>query len=214
MTIPASGGESLPAIPEPAPIASFAGGGVIPRSGVYRLEAGEVVVPREADEVEDAGEHWYLPLKPGDPIRAKANPDPDAYWRLAMTPQEAQAAIQQGDPAETPILAPAMVLRLPPRKRAAAAEFLRRRQYEDAQGTLLDVVQAFAPRTAMAPPTTGRGLAPARMPGSAARSGLPSVEESTDEAIEDYYRKQEGEKFPWGPHIPVGMRRLPAGVPA
>lgn len=158
---PPAAAESEGSLTPTEPLASLRAGGPIPRTGLYRLHAGETVVPAEPrgeDPNAPKAPHWYLPLKPGQPIQAKKNPDPRAYWRLAMSPEDATAAIQSGDPAELPILAPSMVLALPPRKRAAAAEFLRRRQYENPDGTLLDVVQALEPRPAAGPPTRGNGL--------------------------------------------------------
>ena len=36
---------------------------------------------------------------------------------------------------------------------------------------------------------------------------LPSVEEAVEKAIEDYFREEEGEKWPWGPHVPIGRKK-------
>ena len=35
---------------------------------------------------------------------------------------------------------------------------------------------------------------------------LESLNEAVEEAIEDYRRKEEGEKWPWGPHVPISKR--------
>ena len=36
---------------------------------------------------------------------------------------------------------------------------------------------------------------------------LQSIEEAAEEAIKDYLRKKEGEKWPWGPHVPIGHKK-------
>ena len=197
-TPPPAPSADQPTLPEEEMVPSLRGGGSVTRTGLYRLHAGETVLPagaRGEDPNAPKAPHWYLPLTPGEPVQAKKNPDPGAYWRLAFTPEEAREAIQAGA-AETPLLVPPGMLNLPARKRAAASEFLRRQQYENPQETLLDAVERTTPLGA-APPTTGRGL-------QSPPTLLPSVEDSTDDAIDEYYRKQEGEKYPWGPHLPIG----------
>ena len=115
------------------------GGGLVPVTGVYRLQQGEVVLPSPTRPAE-AGGNWYLPTDDGPLRRAPKNPDPARYWRVAQGRAEAQEAVRSGDPAELPILAPPGVLALGPRKRAASLEFLRRAQHENPAGTLSDVL--------------------------------------------------------------------------
>ena len=154
-TVPVPGG-----IP---PLPSLRHGGVVSRGGAYRLEAGEVVVPANGGRVIETRKdgNLYVPVDGGPPERAKKNPDPERYWRVVLSSQEAQDAIRSGDPAETPILANLGTMLMGPQKRGASLEFLRRAQHQNPAGTLMDAlsVASLQEGSGFAPPMQ-RGLDP------------------------------------------------------
>ena len=162
-TPPPPPGAAAPPNPATPPLPSLHRGGVVPRAGAYHLQAGEVVVPagggRTVEMTKDG--NLYVPVDGGAPERAKKNPDPARYWRVAMSSQEAQEALQGGDPAETPILANPSVMLAGPRKRAAGLEFLRRAQHQNPAGTLMDAlgVASLQEGPSFQPPMP-RGLEP------------------------------------------------------
>ena len=144
---PPEGGVASPT-PEEQFIPSGRHGGLVTRTGLYRLHEGEKVIPTGVSKppnrllggAVEAGLFTYLPSDGGPPERARKNPDAARFWRVAQSAAEAREALRSGDPAELPILAHPGVLALGPRKRAASLEFLRRAQHENPAGTLGDVL--------------------------------------------------------------------------
>ena len=90
------------------------------------------------------------------------------------------------------------ILGMPIHEAAPLIEKARWAQYEQPGGgiELLDAMARSATTI----------FSPHKPPSFPTSPVLPSVEESTDEAIEDYKRKEEGEKFPWGPKVPIGRK--------
>ena len=128
----------------PEPTAGFFSvhtGGIIPRTGLYQLQEGELVIPatKNKDGVFEARlEHKYLPLSGGPPREAKSNPDPAKYWRLAFSAAEAKQALAEGDPGEMPIVLGPQALQFGPRRLVAAAEAARRIQHANPESTFGD----------------------------------------------------------------------------
>ena len=141
-----------PGVASPTPeepfIPSGRHGGLVTRTGLYRLHEGEKVIPTGASKPpnrllgdnSEEGLFTYVPSDGGAPKRASKNPDAARFWRVAQSTAEAQEALRSGDPGELPIFAHPGVLSLGPRKRAASLEFLRRAQHENPAGTLSDVL--------------------------------------------------------------------------
>ena len=130
-------------------------GGLVPRTGTYTLHQGEMVLPtgqmgQDVTPSEPAQEMYaYLAVDSGGVKWAKKNPDADKYWRLAFTPQEARAALLDGDQAEIPVVVPRSVTHLPGRRMVAAVEAARQAQHQDPVRTLWDFL---SPAVATAPP--------------------------------------------------------------
>lgn len=184
---------------------SLARGGVVPSGGIYRLEAGEMVVPADGGRVIETRKdgNLYVPVDGGPPERAKKNPDPQRFWRVVMSSQEAQDAIRSGDPAETPILANLGTMLMGPQKRTASLEFLRRAQHQNPAGTLGDAlsVASLQEPSGLSPPIQ-RGLEP--------RFGPPERLFNPPAPLEEEFDRENGEPSGGG----TGARRVAQAQPS
>ena len=141
------------------PLQSIHEGGVVPHTGAFTLERGEIVIPREVAQRLIGGANGsvprqnrmmrtYLDSRPGGGalFEAKSNPDPASHWRLATDAREVREALDEGDPV---IAVASEVLRMPAHRALPMIERARVAQYEQPGGGI-ELLDAMA-----------RGAAPA-----------------------------------------------------
>ena len=133
---------------KPPPPPSLQQGGLVPRTGVYRLHEGEVVVPADAEGAPRARSEpmpegrWYLHPRRGVPFEAGSNPEPGRVWRLAFNAEQLYDAWSRRGKDGFPLLVPASVTTR--RDWPQVAERARRTQYMGVHPAVL-LARAVAP---------------------------------------------------------------------
>lgn len=127
-------------------------GGVVPRTGPFNLEKGEIVIPRAVAEAlqplppqeteaisKPSGMHWYLNTRGGALFEAKANPDPASHWRVATSSREVREALDARDPV---IAVAPDVVRMPMHQALPLIERARKLQW-DQPGSGIELLGAM-----------------------------------------------------------------------